>query len=375
MSGGPATAGFYEAIPTRGIFYWNSHAFNLTTEDAMHNVWRNLYFADDRRYESEHIAYSTHIWAGAGTEPFTRNTVCREFVLDQGDALLDITSHTHKRGELFTIALKGQEEEPFYSTRTYDEPLQITYDPPWEFNDADPNSRTLVYCATYNNGLNPDDSLNVDIVTRASLKPERSFCQPTACVAGNIGAACAGADDDASCDSSPGAGDGFCDACQISAGVTSDDEMFVLILSRAANFADQVGHKVPSVRIASPATGTRVLPGETITLEFEFEHFMLAPPEPHGGGHGDHDSGGHDSGMDMGHGDSGSDHSQVTMGHYHIYLNEPDDDAPHVTDYSPTIEYTLPEDLPVGGHILRVNLRAPDHHAIGAEDQIILIVE
>ena len=36
-------------------------------------------------------------------------------------------------------------------------------------------------------------------------------------------------EDDASCDSAPGAGDGSCDACAITAGITSDDEMFVLL--------------------------------------------------------------------------------------------------------------------------------------------------
>ncbi len=34
------------------------------------------------------------------------------------------------------------------------------------------------------------------------------------------------AGDDAACDSSPGAGDGFCDACQIMGGVTTENEMF-----------------------------------------------------------------------------------------------------------------------------------------------------
>ena len=36
-------------------------------------------------------------------------------------------------------------------------------------------------------------------------------------------------EDDASCDSAPGAGDGSCDACAITASITSDDEMFVLL--------------------------------------------------------------------------------------------------------------------------------------------------
>jgi hypothetical protein len=54
-------------------------------------------------------------------------------------------------------------------------------------------------------------------------------CKPTACAAGQIGAACAGEDDDATCDSSPGAGDGDCDACKITGGESTENEMFLLI--------------------------------------------------------------------------------------------------------------------------------------------------
>ena len=57
---------------------------------------------------------------------------------------------------------------------------------------------------------------------------QSASCQPIACVAGNIGAPCAGECDDAACDSSRGAGDGWCDACAIAAGVTTENEMFVL---------------------------------------------------------------------------------------------------------------------------------------------------
>jgi hypothetical protein len=51
---------------------------------------------------------------------------------------------------------------------------------------------------------------------------------PVACVAGKVGAVCNGADDKASCDSTPGASDGWCDACPITSGQTTEDEMFVL---------------------------------------------------------------------------------------------------------------------------------------------------
>jgi hypothetical protein len=44
-----------------------------------------------------------------------------------------------------------------------------------------------------------------------------------------VGAPCGGVGDDATCDSFTGAGDGFCDACAITAGLTTEDEMFILV--------------------------------------------------------------------------------------------------------------------------------------------------
>jgi hypothetical protein len=43
------------------------------------------------------------------------------------------------------------------------------------------------------------------------------------------GEPCDGVDDDAKCDSEPGVGDGVCDACAITAGATTENEMFVVI--------------------------------------------------------------------------------------------------------------------------------------------------
>jgi hypothetical protein len=55
---------------------------------------------------------------------------------------------------------------------------------------------------------------------------------PTGCTAGKVGDACSGASEaarNASCDSAAGAGDGECDACPLIGGVTTEDEMFVLL--------------------------------------------------------------------------------------------------------------------------------------------------
>ena len=42
------------------------------------------------------------------------------------------------------------------------------------------------------------------------------------------GCARSGVDDDATCDSEPGAGDGWCDACAITGGESTENEMFLI---------------------------------------------------------------------------------------------------------------------------------------------------
>jgi hypothetical protein len=62
--------------------------------------------------------------------------------------------------------------------------------------------------------------------------PGGPCAETTGCIEGRPTEACSGAtpaERDASCDSRAGAGDGFRDACPLVGGVTSDDEMFILL--------------------------------------------------------------------------------------------------------------------------------------------------
>ena len=118
--------------------------------------------------------------------------------------------------------------ERIYESYDYSDPVTRFYRPAIVFDSPDPAQRTVRYCADFNNGLAADGSPDLRLVTRLSTMPERTTCSPVACVAGRIGEPCAGADDDATCDSSPGAGDGWCDACTITPGATTENEMFVL---------------------------------------------------------------------------------------------------------------------------------------------------
>ena len=130
-----------------------------------------------------------------------------------------------------------RDESLVYTSLEYNDPVVARFDPPLEFASAsEPTAlRTLTYCAVYDNGV-----LDPETVKRRSTSPETPNgigfggpCEtPTGCTGGNVGATCSGdtdAERDASCDSSPGAGDGECDACRLRGGVTTEDEMFVLI--------------------------------------------------------------------------------------------------------------------------------------------------
>jgi len=219
--------GLYARVPIRGFVYWNAHAFNLTEKPHDLRAWLNHYFAGDRRVELVPFNYIQNLGVATGQAPYTRQTYCKPFVLPQRARLTTLTSHTHERGETFWVeAPRGTR---IYESHTYADPVVAEYDPPLAFDAFDPAARTLTYCATYNNGVAADGSPDPTTVRRDSTTPPNGNpCSPRACTGGRVGAACFGATNDAACDTSPGALDGTCDACEITGGVTTQDEMFVL---------------------------------------------------------------------------------------------------------------------------------------------------
>jgi len=222
----PPRDGIYTVFPIRGLIYWNSHAFNLTAEEHLMHAWLNLSYTTDLRMERIAVPITDHIYIQSGQAPFTTERYCAKYVAPHGARLLSLSSHTHKRGRDFTVSLPDGTQ--IYQSFVYSDPVDRDYDPPLEFDSGDPAERTLEYCATFNNGVHDDGSPDVGLVTRLSTMPDRASCRPVACATGRVAAPCAGKDDDATCDSSPGAGDGSCDACPITAGVTTENEMFVL---------------------------------------------------------------------------------------------------------------------------------------------------
>ncbi len=246
--------GVSSTLPVRGWIVWNSHAFNLEDRPTTNEQYYNLTFAgpDDRTYPMLGIFESQDIFV-MNVLPFEKREYCRTFTFPKGSRLTQFSSHTHKRGKLFRIYGPGitqrcgeelatktaaclprpEDGESIFVTTEYNDPLQLRFDPPREFDGDDENGRTFKFCSVYDNGAtNPDD------VKRQSTSPVPPFglaflggpCSDAqvVCLAGpKKGQACQG--NDRVCDSAPGANDGVCDACPVHGGVTTEDEMFILL--------------------------------------------------------------------------------------------------------------------------------------------------
>jgi hypothetical protein len=122
----------------------------------------------------------------------------------------------------------------------------------------------------------------------------------------------------------------------------------------------------PSVHIESPEYRQSFAPGDLVPLELLFNNFALHEPGAHGGA-------GHDDAL---HDDvHGGDHNAVYEGHYHVYLDTDDDNAEHLTAWDASYFFQLPDDVQPGLHTLRVSLRGTDHHALGIEKEVTIVVE
>lgn len=234
-------AGVYSRLPLKGVVSWNSHGFNLTKKATTIEQWVNLTFApeSERTWLRRQIFEADDIFAMTPVAPFTKREVCTTWTLPQYSQLLTLSSHMHARGELFRIWLPPNEpcgstsncpapqEEADYESRLYDDPMYTYYDPPNDYSSSLEEDRTFKACAVYDNGA--DDPLQVK---RESTKPNTPACafplascgcdpQQRVCLGGdNQGEPCGG--DDAVCGEN-----GFCDACPLLGGVTTDDEMFI----------------------------------------------------------------------------------------------------------------------------------------------------
>jgi cysteine-rich repeat protein len=229
--------GVYNIMPMAGIFTWNSHAFNTTSGDTTMSQYLNLDFAGpgDQSFPVQDIFDAGSIFI-ANVPPFETRQYCRNYTIPSGSNLFHLTSHTHRHGVQFRIweppnaacapgsCPEGSPGQLIYTSVTYEDPLQLYFDPPQVYTGSTA-ARTFRYCSLYDNGSAPGSPS-----VKLASNPVGSTCGAAQreCVSGpNQGVACNG--NDAFCDSSPGSGDGSCDACPVQGGVTTEDEMFILI--------------------------------------------------------------------------------------------------------------------------------------------------
>jgi hypothetical protein len=261
--------GVFGVYPTEGVLVWNSHAFNLFEVPVTNEQWWNVYFAPvaDRQYPARQIFDAADIFV-QNVPPFEEREYCRTITFPIGTRIFEFSSHTHERGRLFRIwgpgiaepcrstfgepeACQPEPGAPFFITTEYNDPTVLNRnDDPWVLDDPDPAQRRFKFCAIYDNGKS--DPLEVKRNSTSPVPPQFGNLAPggkchysffgtvidggISCLNGpRKGQECrtdpegTWDGDHSVCDSSPGAGDGICDACPLLGGVTTDDEMFVAL--------------------------------------------------------------------------------------------------------------------------------------------------
>ncbi len=246
--------GVFAQLPIEGTIVWNSHAFNVTDQPITNEQWLNLFFARqaERLYPIQPIFDADDIFV-QNVPPFEEREYCRTIVFGKGTRIADLSSHTHKRATIFqtwgpAVAASCSADDqscdpetsaPIFKTLEYNDPAQLRFDPPLALDGDDPASRRFKFCAVYDNGktdpatvkrnsLSPPNLIGGKCYAPTFGSPGEFTDEGVSCLAGpKKGKPCQGVD--ANCDSSPGAGDGLCDACPLRGGVTTEDEMFILL--------------------------------------------------------------------------------------------------------------------------------------------------
>ncbi len=251
----------YAIAPVEGFIIWDSHAFNLTKSDTTIEQWLNLDFAppDQLLYQRRQIFDADDIFGMGRIEAYESKEACGSFEIPQGGRLLNLSSHTHRFGTNFRVwyppnppcdndepgmECQRPDREPDYVSFDYSDPLyqRFSGDAIPSFDSPDKADRTFAFCAVWDNGeSNPEE------VRRNSIKPNAETCEfvatfaPIASSAGVDIFTCGCEPDQRSCYGGPNEGmpcngddavcgeGGTCDACPLGGGVTTEEEMFILL--------------------------------------------------------------------------------------------------------------------------------------------------
>jgi hypothetical protein len=225
--------GVYGQLPLKGVVVWNSHGFNLTSKAAAIGQYNTFWYAkpEERVYPVRRIFDQRYIFT-MNVPPYEKREYCASFTLPRHARLAEISSHVHKRGVLWRSWLPSNQPgclpgactpnsgTPDYVSKAYNDPVTLGFDPPLVLDGADEAERSLKYCAVFDNGADYPE-----LVKRKSTLPMGSAgcgIGQTFCYGGEKkGQACT-VDADCGADSS-------CDACTVTGGVTTEDEMFILL--------------------------------------------------------------------------------------------------------------------------------------------------
>jgi hypothetical protein len=165
--------------------------------------------------------------------------------------VFELSSHTHRHGVRWRtwappntpcttgvpgsgpgVCQPGPDDRLIYLSTVYNDPVQLVLDPPVALDSPVAADRTYLYCSLYDNGSAPGSPS----VKRQSTSPDPPI------TIGFLGGPCP--DETVACLDGPQKGqlcgtqpnpDGFCggpglcDACPVKGGVTTEDEMFILL--------------------------------------------------------------------------------------------------------------------------------------------------
>jgi hypothetical protein len=251
----------FSLMPVKGFVVWDSHAFNLTESDTSVEQWMNLEFAgaEEAIYPRHQIFDADDLFGMGRIEAYSSAEACGSFTIPQYGRLLTLSTHTHRFGKEFNVwyppnkACDNDEPgnecgrpagDPDYQSFDYADPLYQRFagDSIKTFDSPNPEDRTFSYCAFWDNGeSNPSE------VRRESLKPDAETCAfvdaiaPLAQAGGFEVFSCGCPPEERSCFGGPSQGmacngddsvcgeGGICDACPAGGGVTTEEEMFLLL--------------------------------------------------------------------------------------------------------------------------------------------------
>jgi cysteine-rich repeat protein len=230
--------GVYAVLPVKGVVVWNSHAFNLTAQPTTNEQWLNLEFGTGALQYLVQPVFDAGGIFDTRVPPFAQQELCRTSTFPRGSRIIELSSHTHKRGVLFRVwgppitpcvGCQPEAGTPIFTTTDYADPAKVRYEPPLPLDGASEESRTFKFCALYDNGFTDPAT-----VKRKSKSPVLSLgfcngethydldcCSELRCIGALAGKACT---TDADC----GGASKSCDACNLYGGVTTEDEMFIL---------------------------------------------------------------------------------------------------------------------------------------------------